>query len=150
GFATERAADRALDHADVAQVKAKRPGDPGSGHEDRGAVHPDRQLAAGVQLGDRSDSFHGGVPLEATLKPVLEYQVRPGEGGIGFTALDPKMSGDVVRFVVVNEGRAGLHRLDRIEYRGQLFVVDVDETERLQGGSLIHRRDGCDLVADIA
>ena len=50
----------------------------------------------------------------------------------------------------MDQRRIGLHRLQRIEDRRQLLVLDLDQIQRLLRGVLIDGGDGGDLLADEA
>ena len=58
--------------------------------------------------------------------------------------------GDVQAGIVVQQRRAGLHRLLGVEHGGQQFVVDLDQRERRLGRRFAGRDDGGDALADVA
>ena len=66
-----------------------------------------------------------------------------------FTELECDLGGDVSGRCL-HERRTRLHRLFRIEHRRQRLVFDLDQIERLFGGVLVDRRDGCHFFADVA
>src|SRR5262249_10296091 len=149
-FAAEAAADRALDDAHVGLAHAQRRGDAVARVEQRLRVHIDRVLAGGGVVGDAADRFDRAVPLRRALKSILDDDVGLGECLLDVAALDVDDHGDVALLVVVDERRAGLHRLIGVEDARQLLPVDLDEIERLFGGVAVDRGDGGDFLADVA
>ena len=76
--------------------------------------------------------------------------VGAGKRLIHFAEFECDLGGDVGRDVFVHEWRTRLHRLFRIEHRGQRFVFDLDQIERFFGGVLVDRRNGRHFFADVA
>ena len=112
---------------------------------------------------DQSGDLAGVVPqtdagmrLEHSLLDRLRLEhvfadvVGAGKRLVHFAELECDLGGDVARGVVVQERCARPHRFFRIEHRRQRLVFDLDQVERLFGGVLVDRRDGCHLFADVA
>jgi hypothetical protein len=92
---------------------------------------------------------------------VLEHRVAAGEPLVEVAALDQQVRvhvGDrglavqplVGQQIGMQDGCVGLHRRQRIEHRGQLLVLHVDEGERLLGRLGVDGRHGGHALADEA
>ena len=82
----------------------------------------------------------------------LHDHVGLGEGGVGVAQHMLQLAGDVRRGAVehhevMQNRRAGLHRLLDVDHPGQNLVVDFDQLDRFRGDRLAGRRDRRDRMA---
>ena len=112
---------------------------------------PERQLSVGAEVGDRGVLLERQVRVALVEEEVLVHAVGAREPLLRVAELHRHELVDVGLVAVVVDRRLGRREavVDRADRR-QRLVVHGDEVQRLEGGVLVHRRDGGDRVADEA
>ena len=151
GLAAEAAADLGGNGADVVLRDARQIGAHRADHELALARTPDRGLAVG-------DADQTGVRLDVALvdglgaEAALDDHVGLGEACVDVTQLVLEGSGDVGGLAleldeVVQDRRAGLHRLLDVDHEGQHLVFDLDQLAGFRRDLLGGGGDGGDRMA---
>ena len=165
GLRAERAAHRRADDPDPLLRDLEDPREVLAQVERRLRPGPDLEPVA-VPAGDGRVRLHVRVVGGRGAERLLDDDVRLGEARVDVAVADRERVADVRarlrakrevrgraagdRVLLVDERRAGLRGLDRVEDGGQLLVVDLDERGCLLGLALGLCGDGCDGIADEA
>jgi len=159
-FVAKAAADARLDDPDTFDGQAEHRREDAPRMERHLRARPDDQPVILVPVGDADHRLDGRLLHLRDLVLALEDVVRRGQRGIHVAQLDADGRGQVARGVavckwhilrlVVDNRRAGRHRLARVQDRGQFLVLDLDQAERALRDFLALRRDRSHAVSDAA
>ncbi len=147
-LAAEAAADEGLDHAHIAHLQSEHAGDVVLKVVGRLGAGPDGELAV-FPFADGGVRLHGGVIGPVALKAVGPDVVALMESLFHVAEFLVYLDADVALVLRVDLGLVFVHRRERVQNRRQDLVFDVDQAERLDGGLLVHRGHGRNLVADL-
>ncbi len=146
----EAAADIGLDDTDAAPVHAQSLSH-GAADDVRdlgGGYHHD---LAGLFIGIGDMVFDVAVLDGGGVVPLVHAdQARLADGGLKVALADGGVLEHVVGIVLVQNRRAGLHGLLRVEHKGQRFILHLDQAGGLGCCNLIFSHNGGHIVAVVA
>src|SRR3990170_4524422 len=102
-----------------------------------------------LPLADGGMRLHGDMGGPIPLKAIGPDVVALLESHFYVAEVLVYLYADVALVLRVYLGLIFIHRPERVQNRRQHLVFDVDQSERLDGGLLVHRGHGCNLVADL-
>ena len=109
-----------------------------------------QRIAARLVFGETGARLDRDRALAMHAEPAFDLDRHRGKCRVWIAAFELAADYDVCASLLVQQRRAGTHRLLRIDHNRQRFVVDGDELKRVLGVITAVGNDADDRLADIA
>ncbi len=147
----EGAADVGAAEPQAGLRHAERGGENRDGQPRPLVVRPELEaVRSRIVRGHGAEGLEGRRGIALYGEALAQHPVGPRHGAVDVAVAERVVPDDIGAELRVEEGRAGLHGLVRIHYRGERLVFDADELERVFGGGAVGRGHRGHRLADVA